>query len=157
MVKGFHGMKDYCKDMWVVNSLLFSQVAWLQFRPPQDLQNGPTILHRLQWAPFGSFWPAPSGRIVKRFGGGWRRNFISWVYILTTVVGFLGWGGGSTPVNSNPACPLPRSCRHCGPIVTLLVFTQLFLYVRRKFMIVPYNEWILISLIIHLIQFSYFV
>ena len=36
--------------------------------------------------------------------GGWPKNFISWVYILTKIVGLEGWGGGiQPPVNLNPA------------------------------------------------------
>ena len=29
--------------------------------------------------------------------GGWPKNFISWVYILTKIVGLEGWGGGFNP------------------------------------------------------------
>ena len=32
---------------------------------------------------------------------GGARLFISWVYTSTEILGLEGWGGGSTPVNSN--------------------------------------------------------
>ena len=41
-----------------------------------------------------------SARIVKRWGGGGglSKVFISWVYILTKIVGLEGWGGGFNPL-----------------------------------------------------------
>ena len=34
--------------------------------------------------------------------GGWSRNFISWVYILTKIVGFECWGRGFNPPPQHP-------------------------------------------------------
>ena len=49
----------------------------------------------------GSVFELSNGEV-----GRWTRFFISWIFILTKIVGLEGWGGGfnpPTPVHSNPA------------------------------------------------------
>ena len=57
-----------------------------------------------------------SGWIVKRWDGGWPKNFISLVYTLTKIVGLEGWGGGfNPPPRQFEPCRLSYIAGRLGP------------------------------------------
>ena len=81
------------------------------------------ISHLLRFSSYSSNWIVTcSGRIVKRWGTGWPKNFISWVYILTKIVCLEGWGGGLNPLTPHQFEPwLGVSCTWGEHLMTLWV------------------------------------
>ena len=84
-------------------------MIWLHHTFLHDLLDLPTRIFSscLIWLLSSMHIPHPVIDLSLGEMGGWPRNFISWVYILTKIVGFEGWCGGvqppNTPINSNPA------------------------------------------------------